>query len=62
MELIFKAVELESKSSALNDSIHLVPTSLENILNQTIPTWQKQAQRRNIILDVIIPKKTTSNY
>ncbi|WP_324283070.1 HAMP domain-containing sensor histidine kinase [Cyanobacterium aponinum UTEX 3221] len=57
MELIFKAVELESKSSALNDSIHLVPTSLENILNQTIPTWQKQAQRRNIILDVIIPKK-----
>jgi len=56
MELIFKAVELESQSNHPS-AIKLVPISLESILNQIIPSWQKQAQRRNIILDVILPQK-----
>lgn len=56
MELIFKAVELESKSS-IKSSVQLVPTSLEEILSQTIPSWKKQAERRNIILDIIVPQK-----
>lgn len=56
MELIFKAVELESKSNE-KSAVQLVPISLESILNQVIPLWQKQAKRRDIILDVILPKK-----
>lgn len=56
MELIFKAVELESKSTQ-KSSVQLVPISVESILKQVIPLWQKQAQRRDIILDIILPKK-----
>jgi hypothetical protein len=56
MELIFRAAELESKPTK-QEQVRLVPTSLEEILNQTIPSWKKQAQRRNIILDIVIPHK-----
>lgn len=56
MELIFRAAELESKP-AKQEQVRLVPTSLEEILNSTIPSWKKQAERRNIILDIIIPQK-----
>lgn len=56
MELIFRAAELESKPTK-QEQVKLVPTSLEEILNQTIASWKKQAQRRNIVLDIIIPKK-----
>ncbi|NCO76248.1 MAG: HAMP domain-containing histidine kinase [Cyanobacteria bacterium] len=56
MELIFRAAELESKPIK-QEQVKLISTSLEEILNQTIPTWKKQAQRRNIILDIIIPHK-----
>ncbi|BAQ64886.1 sensor histidine kinase KdpD [Geminocystis sp. NIES-3709] len=56
MELIFRAAELESKSSQKSE-VKLVPISLEQILNQSIPNWKKQAERRNIILDIIIPNK-----
>lgn len=56
MELIFKAAELESKPRK-QEQVRLVPTSLEEILNRTIPCWKKQAQRRNIILDIITPQK-----
>lgn len=55
MELIFKAVELESQSK--RERLRLIPTSLENILNQTVPYWQRQAERRNIVLEVFIPQK-----
>lgn len=54
MELIFRAVELESESTK-KEKVKLIPTSLEMILNQTIPHWKKQAERRNITLDVILP-------
>lgn len=56
MELIFKAAELESKPIK-EEQVKLVPTSLEEILNRTIPSWKKQAKRRNIILNVVIPQQ-----
>lgn len=56
MELIFRAAELESKT-AVQCAVKLVPISLEQILNQSIPNWKKQAERRNIILDIVIPQK-----
>jgi K+-sensing histidine kinase KdpD len=34
-----------------------VYTSLENVLNESIPCWKKQAQRRNVMLDIVVPKK-----
>lgn len=55
MELIFRATELEAGSQQ-KKQVKLVPISLKQILNQTIPRWQKQAQRRNIILDIIVPR------
>ena len=56
MELIFQAVELESKGHK-KQRVQLVNTCLENILNQSISHWKKQAQRRNIVLDIAIPQK-----
>lgn len=56
MELIFRAAELESKT-AVQCAVKLVPISLEQILNQSIPHWKKQAERRNIVLDIVIPHK-----
>ncbi len=56
MELKFQAVELESKSNK-KQQLELVNTCLENILNQSISHWKKQAQRRNIVLDIVVPKK-----
>ncbi|KFF42077.1 MAG: histidine kinase [Candidatus Atelocyanobacterium thalassa isolate SIO64986] len=55
MELIFRATELKSKNYQ-NSSVELVKTSLETLLNRCIPRWKKQAQRRNIDLDVGLPK------
>ncbi|MGK7931347.1 MAG: sensor histidine kinase, partial [Microcystaceae cyanobacterium] len=54
MELIFHATELETPCQS-KKTVQLVPISLEQILTHSIPRWQKQAQRRNIKLDVKIP-------
>ena len=56
MELIFQATELKSNNGH-NSSVELVKTSLESLFNQSIPRWKKQAQRRNVNLDVGLPKK-----
>ncbi|MEA5536322.1 HAMP domain-containing sensor histidine kinase [Crocosphaera sp. XPORK-15E] len=56
MELIFRATELKSKTNH-NLAVELVSTSLESLLNQCVPRWKKQAQRRNVVLDVGLPKK-----
>jgi signal transduction histidine kinase len=56
MELIFRAAELET-TSLPQKQVQLIPTSLEQVLQQSIPQWQKQAQRRNVELDVVLPKK-----
>jgi signal transduction histidine kinase len=56
MELIFRAVEWESKTNK-QKAVELVPLSLEQLFQESIPRWQKQAQRRNLTLDVILPQK-----
>jgi signal transduction histidine kinase len=54
MELIFHATELET-ACVDKKRVQLVPISLDQIFQNSIPRWQKQAQRRNIQLDVEIP-------
>jgi signal transduction histidine kinase len=56
MELIFRAVEWESKSNQ-QKAVELVPISLEQLFQDHIPRWKKQAQRRNLSLDVILPQQ-----
>ncbi len=56
MELIFMAAELENKPSK-EKQVHLTPVCLEQLFNRSIPHWQKQAQRRNVTLDVVLPKQ-----
>ncbi|MEB3830965.1 sensor histidine kinase [Phormidium sp. CCY1219] len=54
--LIFRAVELETASDA-KKPVHLTSTSLTQVFNSCIPRWQKQATRRNLTLDAIVPPK-----
>ncbi|NES82169.1 MAG: HAMP domain-containing histidine kinase [Moorea sp. SIO2B7] len=56
MELIFRAAELGT-TPCKQKQVQLTPISLEQVFQQSIPRWQKQAQRRNVILDVVIPQK-----
>ncbi len=56
MELILRATELQTTPEELK-SVKLVSTSLESVLSDSIPRWKKQAQRRNVILDVVVPQK-----
>lgn len=56
MELIFRAAELET-TTVKPASVNLTSMSLEQILQQSIPRWQKQASRRNLTLDVVLPQK-----
>jgi signal transduction histidine kinase len=59
MELIFRAAELGI--NPLGDKpIQLIPISLEKVFQDSIPRWQKQAKRRNVNLEVNIPKKLPS--
>lgn len=54
MELIFQATELEGKSK---QGVHLSPIPLEDLFAKSIPYWKKQAKRRNVELDVILPEQ-----
>ncbi len=56
MELIFRAAELETTPHQ-EKNVQLVPTSLDQVFQQSIPRWKQQAQRRNVNLDVILPQK-----
>lgn len=56
MELIFRATELKSQESQ-DPSIELVKTSLDTLFHQSIPRWKRQAQRRNVDLEIGMPKK-----
>jgi hypothetical protein len=56
MELMFKAAELET-SAAKDTSPYLIATSLEQVLQQSLPRWQHSAKRRNLTLDVVIPQQ-----
>ncbi|NER99999.1 MAG: sensor histidine kinase, partial [Symploca sp. SIO1B1] len=56
MELIFRAAELET-AVVKQTSVNLTSISLAQIFGQSIPRWQKQAQRRDLTLDVILPQQ-----
>ena len=56
MELIFRAVELET-TAAKQAPVNLTSMPLDQIFQQSIPCWQKQAARRNLTLDVVLPQK-----
>jgi signal transduction histidine kinase len=58
MELLFKAAELEnlSQPSKFANS-QLSPMCLDEILQQSIPRWQLAATRRNLTLNVVLPKQ-----
>ena len=56
MELLFRAAELET-STLKHKSAHLTAMSLAQVLHQSIPRWQKQASRRNLTLDVVLPQQ-----
>lgn len=55
MELIFRAVELET-AAAKQVPVNLTSMSLAQVFQQSIPRWQKQAARRNISLDIVLPQ------
>ncbi len=56
MELIFRAVELET-TAAKQVPVNLTSMSLAQVFQHNIPRWQKQAARRNVTLDVVLPQK-----
>lgn len=57
MELIFRAAELETQPVDGGDRVQLIPLALQQVIQQHIPHWQKQAQRRRITLDIVLPSQ-----
>ncbi|MBW4506327.1 MAG: HAMP domain-containing histidine kinase [Scytonematopsis contorta HA4267-MV1] len=57
MELLFKAAELETAAPTKSVGTLLTPMCLEQVLQQSIPRWQEAASRRNLTLDVVLPKE-----
>lgn len=53
MELIFSAVELATTQPS--QAVDLTTMSIAQLLEQSLPQWQQQAQRRNLNLAVDIP-------
>ncbi|MGB5959929.1 MAG: HAMP domain-containing sensor histidine kinase [Coleofasciculaceae cyanobacterium] len=56
MELIFRAVELETTATK-QVSVNLTSMSLDQLFQQSITRWQKQAQRRDLTLDIVLPQQ-----
>jgi signal transduction histidine kinase len=56
MELIFRAAELET-AAVKQVPLNLTSMSLDQIFQHSIPRWQKQAARRNLTLEVVLPQK-----
>jgi len=57
MELLFRAAELETNTTAKSGITHLTPMSLDQVLHHSIPRWQQAAHRRNLTLDVVLPQQ-----
>jgi nitrogen-specific signal transduction histidine kinase len=57
MELLFKAAELETCATAKSSNTQLTPTSLDQVLQQSIPRWQQTANRRNLTIEVVLPQQ-----
>jgi signal transduction histidine kinase len=56
MELIFQATELEAQNHS-KQGVNLTPIPLEDLFAKSISYWKKQAKRRNVDLDVILPEQ-----
>ena len=56
MELIFQATELEGKNES-KQGVNLTAIPLQDLFANSIPYWKKQAKRRNVELDVILPEQ-----
>lgn len=56
MELIFKAVELET-TTLKQQGLQLCSVPLEQWFEGSIARWQKQAKRRNVVLDIKLPEQ-----
>ncbi len=56
MELIFRAAEMVEKPAVPNTQTRLTAMSLAQVLQQSIPRWQQQAQGRNLTIDVVLPQ------
>lgn len=54
MELIFQAVELASNNT---EAVDLTTMSFSHLLEQSLPLWQKQAERRNLNMEVAMPQQ-----
>jgi len=54
--LIFRAAEIET-SQPQRSSVQLASISLAQVLQQSIPQWQKRAARRNLKLHVSLPQQ-----
>ncbi len=57
MELLFRAAELETSAPIHSPKTQLTAMSLDQVLQQSIPRWQQAASRRNLSLDVVLPKQ-----
>jgi signal transduction histidine kinase len=55
MELIFSAVELATTQPS--QAVDLTTMSITQLLEQSLPNWQQQAERRNLDLAVDIPRQ-----
>ncbi len=55
MELIFRAAELEN-TTVKQSAVNLTSMSVAQVFDRSIPRWQKQAERRNLTLNVILPQ------
>ncbi|NES69871.1 MAG: HAMP domain-containing histidine kinase [Okeania sp. SIO2D1] len=56
MELIFRAAEMQA--TAINQpEVQLTTIYLDQLFQESIPCWQKQAQRRNVSLSFLLPEK-----
>jgi signal transduction histidine kinase len=59
MELIFSAVELATTNQP-SQAVDLTTMSISQLLEQSLPHWQQQAERRNLDLAVDIPHQLPS--
>jgi signal transduction histidine kinase len=55
-DLIFRAVEFETAQSD-QSRVMLTKTPLKAAIDHCIPRWQKQASRRNLTLEIVMPQK-----
>lgn len=55
--LIFRAAEMVAKPQAQPQprSQHLAATALDQVFQASVPRWQKQAERRSLTLEVLLP-------